>query len=162
VNDSRIVQFWRRRVKDPIVAQLTQGVTPERLALSCALGSTLGIFPILGTTTVLCFLVGVALKLNQPAIQAVNYGIYPLQLILFPLFLQAGSTLFHAEPITLSPIQLTREFAAGVLPFLSKYGMAGVHGIVVWTLVAPLLIAGVYFPCRTAFQKIVQVKEKFQ
>ena len=46
--------FWKRRVVTPLIAQLKQGVTPEKLALTVALGLVLGIFPILGATTLLC------------------------------------------------------------------------------------------------------------
>ena len=28
--------LWQRRVRDPIVAQLTQGITPEKIALTIA------------------------------------------------------------------------------------------------------------------------------
>jgi hypothetical protein len=46
--------FFHRRVVAPIVALLTQGITPEKIALSLAFGIVLGIFPVLGSTTVLC------------------------------------------------------------------------------------------------------------
>ncbi|MFP5305375.1 MAG: DUF2062 domain-containing protein, partial [Gammaproteobacteria bacterium] len=72
--------FWQRRVVAPIVAQLRQGITPEKIALTLALGAVLGIFPILGSTTLLCAVAGVWLRLNQPVIQIVNYFMYPLQI----------------------------------------------------------------------------------
>ena len=51
---SRLKKFWRERVLGLIVAQFTQGVTPQKISLTIALGLTLGIFPILGATTALC------------------------------------------------------------------------------------------------------------
>src|SRR5262245_45120940 len=71
-NESKLKFFWRRRVIGLIVAQLTQGVSPEKIALTIALGSTIAIFPIMGSTTLLCLIVGVWCKLNQPIIQLVN------------------------------------------------------------------------------------------
>jgi uncharacterized protein (DUF2062 family) len=53
--------FWQRRVRDPIVLQLTQGITPEKIALTVAIGSAIGLFPIIGTTSLLCFLIGWAM-----------------------------------------------------------------------------------------------------
>src|ERR1700722_17675930 len=44
--------LWRRRVLELAMAQLRQGITPRKIALTIALGVTLGLFPILGTTTV--------------------------------------------------------------------------------------------------------------
>ena len=48
--------FFRRRVARPILELLRQGVTPEKMAMSLALGVALGVFPVLGTTTALCAL----------------------------------------------------------------------------------------------------------
>ena len=63
---------WQRQVIDPIALQMTQGITPEKIALTLAVGSALALFPIFGTTTLLCLLAGVLLRLNQPIIQLVN------------------------------------------------------------------------------------------
>ena len=65
--------FFQRRVARPIVELLRQGVTPEKMALSLALGVAMGVFPLLGTTTALCALVALIWRLNLPAIQIVNY-----------------------------------------------------------------------------------------
>jgi hypothetical protein len=42
-----------RRVVDPILGLMTQGITPEKIALSLAFGIVLGVFPMLGSTTIL-------------------------------------------------------------------------------------------------------------
>ena len=50
--------LWRRRVLEVTLAQLRQGITPQKIALTIALGFILGLFPILGTTTALCLAFG--------------------------------------------------------------------------------------------------------
>ena len=93
-------RWFTVRVLEPLKAQLTQGVSPVRLAVALALGLTLGTFPVLGTTTALCALAALGLRLNQPAIQVANYLAYPLQLAAYlPLF-AAGAALFGAPPVT--------------------------------------------------------------
>jgi hypothetical protein len=47
-------------------------------------------FPVLGSTTILCAAAAFVLRLSLLAIQAVNFLIYPLQLIVFLPFLQGG------------------------------------------------------------------------
>ncbi len=69
--------FSSRRLVRPIFDLLRQGVTPEKIALSVALGVTLGVFPVLGSTTAVCALAAFAWQLNLPAIETVNYFIYP-------------------------------------------------------------------------------------
>src|SRR3981081_2804173 len=43
--------FFYRRLVRPLLDLLRQGATPEKLALSVALGAMLGVFPMLGATT---------------------------------------------------------------------------------------------------------------
>lgn len=133
----------------PILAQLRQGITPEKIALTIALGVMLGIFPILGMTTLLCTLAGIRLRLNQPVIQLVNFLVYPLQLALLIPFYRAGEMLFRQPPVPiLSVTDLVARFNAGPGQFLIDYGLVGAYGVVVWTLVAPLATAGMYLLLR--------------
>ena len=144
--------FWQRRVVAPIVAQLRQGITPEKIALTIALGLVLGIFPILGSTTVLCGLAAVALRLNQPVIQLVNYFAYPLQLALIIPIYRAGEILFFKTPVPLSIPFLFERFKADFGQFLRDFGMIAVQGIVVWCLLAPVVVAVLYFSVRPALR----------
>jgi uncharacterized protein (DUF2062 family) len=85
---------WQRHVIDPVAAQLTQGITPEKIALTLSVGSALALFPILGTTTLLCLLAGILLRLNQPIIQIVNALCTPLHLPVIYFLVRLGSKLF--------------------------------------------------------------------
>ncbi len=73
---------------------LKQGTSPSELALTLSLGAVIGIIPVLGSTTILCALVAMRLKLNLPLIQILNYLIYPLQLIFFIPFLQSAQIFY--------------------------------------------------------------------
>lgn len=137
------MSWARRRLIQPLMGQLRQGVTPEKLAWSLALGTGLGCFPVLGSSTGLCFLAGVALKLNQPALQFVNYLIYPVQLLLLVPFLQAGQWLFGQPALPLSLPQLQAELATlGGWELIGRYAVASLRGAVVWMLVAPPVMFG--------------------
>lgn len=141
--------LWQRRVVGPLTAQLRQGITPEQLALTLALGAVLGVFPILGATTALCAVAGVALRLNQPAIQLVNYLMYPLQIALLLPFYRAGEKLFGAEPVPIfSVTELISRFQAGPGQFMLDYGMVALYGIAVWALLAPVAAALIYLTAR--------------
>ena len=67
----------RRRIVIPILDLLRQGIIPEKIALSIALGITLGVTPVLGSTTILCLLAAVLFRLNLPAIQLVSWVSVP-------------------------------------------------------------------------------------
>ncbi len=141
--------WYRRWILAPIAAQLTQGVTPDRIALTIALGIMLGIFPILGSTTLLCGAVGVWLKLNQPIIQLLNYVAYPLQIALLIPFYRAGESLFGTDHLPLSISLLFQRFADDWWQFLQDFGGIALQGIVVWMIVAPFGAAALYYSSRT-------------
>lgn len=149
--------FWQRRLIAPIMAQLRQGITPEKIALSIALGAVIGVFPIMGATTALCALAAWRLKLNQPIIQLVNYLLYPVHLLLLLPFYRAGETLFGQEHVPIFSItDLLTRFEASPLQFMVDYGMVGFYGVVVWCLIAPLAIALTYFAARAPIRVLAR------
>lgn len=142
------MSWWNRRVITPIMAQLTQGVTPEKIALTIALGVTISVFPILGATTILCACVAIALRLNQPIIQLANYLAYPLQIALLIPFYRTGEHVLGRTPIPLSISLLLERFRADFGQFLKDFGMIAVGGVLVWLIAAPLAIATLYYSTR--------------
>lgn len=152
--------FWRRRVLGVIVGQLRQGITPEKISLTIALGVTLGIFPILGATTMLCFVAGLWLNLNQPIIQMVNYLVYALQLVMILVFVRAGEFVVRAAPVSFSIPELFRKFHESPREFFREFGITGVHGIIGWLLAAPLVAGLLYFILLPLMKKLAGATRK--
>jgi uncharacterized protein (DUF2062 family) len=136
--------FFQRQLVRPIVALLQQGVTPEKLALSLGLGVALGIFPAIGSTTALCAVAALGLRLNLPAIQIVNYFMYPAQIALLIPFFRLGEKLFRAPHQAISVPQIYALLHAGVWQAIKLLWTSTWHAMVVWCLVAPVLAALVY------------------
>jgi hypothetical protein len=148
--------FLQRRVLDPILAQLTQGLTPEKIALTIAFGSSLALFPVLGTTTLLCFFAGVALKLNQPILQAVNYACTPLQLAFIPFALVGGDRWLGGGTARFDLNAMLRLFADSPLQFLRDYSLAAACAIALWAVMAPCWAALVYFAVRPLLRGVAR------
>jgi uncharacterized protein (DUF2062 family) len=146
--------FWRRRVRDPLVSLLAQGLTPERLALSLALGLVLGLFPIVGATTLLCLAAGLAFRLNHVALQLANHLAYPLQLSLVPAFVWLGERLAGARHVSFDPRVLVRELERDPAGFLREFGFTGLHGVLGWSLVAPLLLLVFFLSLRPLVRRL--------
>lgn len=144
--------FWQRRVVTPIVNQLKQGITPEKIALTLALGLLLSVFPILGATTLLCTLFAFVLRLNQPIIQLINYLAYPLQIVLLIPFYRAGEWMLGLSPVPLSISLLLERFRADVGQFFRDFSLIALGGILVWLIVAPVAMAAIYFAIRPALR----------
>lgn len=145
--------FWQRRIVAPILAQLRQGITPEKIALTVALGSVLAVFPVLGSTTILCAAAAASLRLNQPIIQLVNYLVYPLQFALLIPFYRAGEW-FGAPHLSLSIPEMVERFRAGPLRFIADFGTIALGGVAAWLLLAPLVAAPLYFALRPLLHRL--------
>src|SRR5262249_31759898 len=127
----------------PVLDLLRQGVTPEKIALSVALGAALGVFPVLGLTTALCAIAALVLRLNLPVIQTVNYLVYPLQIALLIPFFRVGEWLFRAQHVPLSVTQIYAMIHANMWEAIRVLWTTAWHAIVVWCLLAPVFVAAV-------------------
>lgn len=136
--------FLHRKLVRPLLDLLRQGVTPEKIALSVALGVVLGVFPALGWTTALCAIAAFALRLNLPAIQIVNYFMYPVQLALLLPFFRFGEKLFGARHLPISISQIFDLIHASVWNAIRLLWTTTWHAIVAWGLLAPLAVGGIY------------------
>ena len=152
--------FFRRRIARPIVELLRQGVTPEKMALSLALGVALGVFPVLGTTTTLCALVAFAWRLNLPAIQIVNYFVYPLQIALIIPFFRLGEKLFGAPHLSLSVGQILAAVHANFWGATRFLWITAWHAAVAWCLTAPMFVALSYVVLVALLRRIAQKQTK--
>jgi uncharacterized protein (DUF2062 family) len=148
------VSWWSTRIAAPLQAQLTQGVTPSRLASALALGAVVGVVPVLGVTTLLSAAAAAFLRLNQPAVQVANYLCAPLQLVLFlPLF-RAGAAVFGGPPVVLSLSQLQAELSADLGGTVVRYLGASLRAVGIWALVAPLAFAALHLALRPLLARL--------
>jgi uncharacterized protein (DUF2062 family) len=137
-------RFWRQRVSGPVMALLQQGLTPEGISLSLAFGVAAGLFPVIGATTFMGLAMGVVLRLNQPALQLANWLAYPLQLAMIIPLVRLGEWLSGAPPVSFSVIQVVADTTSDPLGAVERFGMTGLHGILGWVAVAPIVVLGLY------------------
>lgn len=158
-HSSRLKKFWQERVVALILAQFTQGFTPQKISLTVTLGVTLGVFPIFGATTTLCALAGFWLKINQPVIQLVNYLASPLQLALILVFVRIGEWIMRAPRVSFSIPELFRKFHESPANFFREFGLTGLHGIIAWFVIAPFFAALIYFLLLPPLKKLAVMKK---
>ena len=151
----RLADWFRRRVKDPLIAELKQGSTAEGVAAAVSVSFAISINPIIGTTTVLCLLAGRLFRLNHVVMQVVNHLLYPLQILLIVPFVRLGEAITGAEPVALSPSAIIEEFTRSFSGFIHKFGMAYVHGIIGWLIIVPLVTWGFNYFLRLVFRRLM-------
>jgi len=153
VQPSSPPSFWQRRVIAPIRGLLTQGVTPDRIALTFAVGTACSLLPFLGFTSLLNLGVGLWLRLNQPILQTLNQILGPLQLGLILVYVRVGEKIWGALPMPLSVPTLIHSFRDNPAAFLQRFGWTGVHAATAWLISVPFLVAGIYYLLRPLLRK---------
>ncbi len=146
--------FIYRRLIRPILDLLRQGVTPEKLALSIALGLALSVFPAVGWTTTLCALAALLFRLNLPAIQLINYFMYPAQIALLLPFFRLGEIIFRAPHLPISIAGIYRMAHTNLWGTIRFLWATTWHAIVVWAVLAPLFTALIYFVLIPLFRRV--------
>jgi uncharacterized protein (DUF2062 family) len=129
----------------PFIQLLRQGVSPEKIALTIALGIILGVTPVLGSTVLLCTLAAIALRLNLPAIQLVNGVVYPLQFILLIPFYRLGAWMFRADASTISLGAVTALIREGVGHAIRTLWVVTMHALLAW-LVSGMVAVAILYP----------------
>ena len=134
----RVADWLRRRVRDPLVAELRQGATPEAVSAAVTVSLALAVVPFIGLTTLLCLVAGRLLRLNHVVMQVINHTAFPLQVLLIVPFVRLGEALAGARHFALTPTAIVDEFNRSIPDFLEKFWLAGLHGLLGWTVTVPL------------------------
>ena len=146
--------FLRRRIVDPIVRLLRQGISPEKVGLGLACGVVIGIFPVIGVTTIICTIVAIIFRLNLPAIQLVNYLAYPLQFALLIPFFHFGDWLFGVESLPYSAQELVDLFKSDFWGAVRQLWDTTLRAIAAWSLVCLPAIATLYYTLTPVLRRL--------
>ncbi|KAI5073270.1 hypothetical protein GOP47_0011283 [Adiantum capillus-veneris] len=135
-----IVRWGRRRVLDPFIVILRRGLEPKLLALSAALGLTVGVFPVCGVTIGLCALIAVILrsKCHWPTLVLANFVVTPFELGLVVPFMRVGELVTNGRHFPFTPGAVwdvirgraSRDVLFGVL-----------HAVIGWSIFAPVCLS---------------------
>ncbi len=135
--------FFRKYISSPIISLLRQGLSPKMLALSMSFGITVGIFPIVGTTTAICTMAAIMLRMNLLVMQLGNWLVYPVQLLLVVPFIIMGGHLFGTLS-TLDPSAILALLRTDLWSSVQMFAKAIIHAAIAWLLCAPLVFAVFY------------------
>lgn len=155
--------FLKRRLGDPVIALLTQGVTPDKLAATFAVGTAVSLFPFLGTTTALNVGVGLWFRMNQPLLQAINYLLTPLHLVMILVYVHCGEIIWRSQADKFSVIDVIRTFRdATIGEFFHRFGWAGIHAFTAWLISVPFIVAGLYYGLRPVMHRLAKLSTKIR
>jgi hypothetical protein len=147
---------WRRWLVDPVRGQLTRGISVEKVSWTISLGLVLGVFPVMGTTSLVCLLAGWAFRLNQALLHAFKTVVYPLHLALILVFIRMGERLWGSPLIAFSVPELMVRFKDDPLRFVRDFGVAALQGVSAWLLVAPIAALIIRWSVFPAVRKLAE------
>jgi uncharacterized protein (DUF2062 family) len=138
----------------PIRTQLTQGIAPDQIAATLAVGTACSLFPIFGVTSIVNLLVGLGLRMNQTILQSLNQLLGPLQIALILIYVRIGEFIWQSSGRHLTFTGLIREFRERSFPdFLQQFGWAGAHALTAWLITSPFLVAVIYLAVRPVVRR---------
>lgn len=147
--------WWQRRVTDPLLGLLRQGLTPHQLALTVVLGSACGVIPVLGLTTLTASFAALRLRLNVAATLLVAHLWSPVQLLLIIPLLRQGALLWGDQAPELTLDKLRYLLANDWLAALHLLWQAMLGALLLWA--GALLVLGpvVYFMLRPLLARVM-------
>ena len=123
---------------------LRKGLSKRKVIYSISVGLTGGLFPVIGTTTVLCLGLTFLFRANHALVQLVNWLIYPLQLLFMLPFMKLGSEVFGGPEFHLTLNQVREAFESGFFRGLEVIGIVHLYGIAAWlVLMIPLFLLSI-------------------
>jgi len=144
--------FSLSRVRLLIQELLTQGISVHALALATSIGFCVSAMPLWGATTVICSLLAWLFKLNQAYIQLVNYACYPVQLLLYIPFFQAGASLAGSS-FNLTFDELQNLFQTNFWNTLQQLLIVNLYALLVWLFFCCTVGVLAYFIVRFFIEK---------
>ncbi len=132
----RLKKFIHKKLLNPLIAFLKQGITTEKIALTLTLGLCIGIIPVIGINTLLLTILALIFRLNIIAIQTINYAIYFLQIILFVPFLKLGQYVFNGPKIPFDFNNIEKLFQTSFLETFISFWQINLFGLIIWVIFA--------------------------
>jgi uncharacterized protein (DUF2062 family) len=145
---SRLVALLRTGLVEPVVALLLQGLSPEKIALTLAVGLCIAVFPVFGMTTILCTAAAVAFRLNLPLIQAVNLFSAPLQIAFMVPFIRLGEALSGRPSLRMPLARIVTTVTTKPLFALSTLWETTLWAVLAWGLTVPAAGLSIYLILR--------------
>ncbi|KAJ4757516.1 E3 ubiquitin-protein ligase [Rhynchospora pubera] len=150
-----LLEWLNAKIVDPLMQIVRRGAEPKQLALSTAVGLTLGVFPICGTTVVLC---GVAIAIlgdrcNAPTTMLFNFVATPIELSLIVPFLRLGELVCGGPHFALTP----DAFKKVITGHASKEVLFSIlHAILGWLIATPFMLVLLYMIFLPCFKLLAQ------
>jgi uncharacterized protein (DUF2062 family) len=149
----KFISTFTDKILIPFRLTAGSGLTPDKLAFSVTIGIIAGIFPVLGTTTLLSLFLTLLFRQNIVIVQSVQWLFALLQIILIIPFMQFGAFLLNQQAIHISMQEINAAFQPGFISGIKTIGIFQLYAILSWTILAIPASAISYFTLKAVFHR---------
>ena len=150
----KLIALLNNKYVVPIKKLLMQGISPKSIALGIAGAAVIGVFPVLGSTTILCTAFALTFRLNLPLVQLINFTVYPLQLILLVPFMKLGEMFFHFERLRYGLDDIVKMISENTFNAIAVLWNVTLQAIGAWVIVGPVVALVIYFVLHYLLKRI--------
>jgi len=149
----KFITYFRDKILIPFKLVPKDGLTPDKLAFSVTIGIIAGLFPVFGTTTLLCLLLTLLFRQNLLVVQSVQWLLAVFQIFLIIPFMRLGAFLMNQPELHINLDQIKSAFEPGMMEGIQTLGMFHLYGILSWTVLAIPSAFISYFAFLAVFRK---------
>jgi uncharacterized protein (DUF2062 family) len=143
----------KRKFIIPLSKAVKAGISIEKMAVSLALGITVGLIPLYGFTTLIVGFIALSLRLNFVAMQIAHYIVHPLQIALLVPFLKLGDAILKCSEFSFTVKQYIHLLRTDFWGALHELWLVNLSAIVIWMVIAIPLFILLYYSIRYFFRK---------
>lgn len=151
--------WFKRKLVDPLLFLVKQGVDARKLALAISLGFVLSFFPVFGVHSLLCFLVIWLFRLNPGAVFLVNNLSYPLIFVMYLPQIRIGEWLFNAKPFSFSVDQVIGLISDSPLNAIKILWDSTMYALVAWLVIGTILFPFLFLILNRTFKRFYKKSE---
>jgi uncharacterized protein (DUF2062 family) len=142
----KIIKTIKRKILIPFKLIPSSGLSTEKLAFSITIGIISGIFPVIGTTTILSLVLTLLFRQNLLVVQSVQWIMAFIQVLLIIPFMKFGAYLLNQNITFFTIEQLNLAFKQGILSGIKTIGILHLYAILAWfILIIPVAIVSYLF-----------------
>jgi len=149
----KVILHIKNKILIPFRLVPKEGLTAEQIAFSITIGIVAGLFPVIGTTTLVSVLLTLLFRQNILIVQAVQWILGLVQIFLIIPFMQFGAFILNQHGIHISMHQINIAFEPGFLAGIKTVGILQLYAILTWIILSIPASAISYFAFRAVFQK---------
>ncbi len=70
------------------------------------------------------------------------------------VFVRIGEWITRAQRVSFSVPEMLRVFKDSPVKFMQEFGMTGLHAVIAWVVIGPILVAALYYGLLPALRKM--------